>query len=107
MQKRDKFGRFLKGSVKQSITKKNAQNVKKVAVKKEHKDSCDYWDRWTNPKKSKKKAHRNGTHEKPKLVRVSTAKKGQYKGPKLSELSLYDLQDIIQAEVQFQMKELW
>ena len=66
MQKRDKYGRFLKGKV-----------VKKKA----------------------KKAH-------PKKIAVYVGKR-KAPTPKVADLSMYDLQDMIQAEVQFQMKEIW
>lgn len=82
MQKRDKSGRFLKGKV---VKKK-----KKIAIKKGHKDSCDYWNEDQLPRK----------------VKVQKVKKGHLR-PNLNELSLYDLQDMIQAEVMFQMKEIW
>lgn len=81
MQKRDKFGRYLKGKV----VKKKGNKPKKVMIKKAHKRLCDT----TN------------------CVKIQKTKKGLNKGPKLSELNLYDLQDIIQAEVMFQMKEIW
>jgi hypothetical protein len=81
MQKRDKFGRYLKGKV----VKKKGNKPKKVMIKKAHKRLCDN----TN------------------CVKVHKTKKGLNKGPKLSELDLYDLQDIIQAEIIFQLGNQW
>lgn len=92
MQKRDKFGRFLKGKV----------------VKKKNKFS------WLNPKTKPKKKAKKVAIKKGKIhvcddtnfVKVQKVKKGHLR-PSLNELTLYDLQDMIQAEVMFQMKEIW
>lgn len=77
MQKRDKFGKFVKGKV-----------VKKKAKKKVV----------SQPKRGKIKVI---------TERVERSPKFKPNRPKLSELDLYDLQDMIQAEVMFQMKEIW
>jgi hypothetical protein len=90
MQKRDKFGQFLN----KTVTKKSARKVKKkVFVEKANKDACDYWDECTNPKNAKNRT-------------VVKLEKTRIKGKNLN-ISLFDLQDMIQAEVAFQLKDRW
>lgn len=89
MQKRDKFGRFLN----KTVTKKSARKVKKkkrVYVQKVKKDLCDNWD--------KAESGRNQKAVKMEKTRI--------KGKNLN-ISLFDLHDMIQAEVAFQLKDRW
>jgi hypothetical protein len=88
MQKRDKFGRFLKSKVNKS--------VKHCRAKKVNKELCDTWDdaeRCTLPARSKNRT-------------VVKLEKTRIKGKNLN-ISLFDLQDMIQAEVTFQLKDRW
>lgn len=89
MQKRDKFGRFLK----QTVTKKSARKVKKkqVLIEKSNKQLCDSWDN----------AERRGPNR-----QVIKLEKTRIKCTPLP-ISLFDLQDMIQAEVAFQLKDRW
>ena len=71
MQKRDKYGRFLKGKVVNKKAKKPKKNcAKKVTIQKVTKV--------------------------PKNHKI-----------RLADMDVYDLQDLIQAEVMFQMKDFW
>lgn len=45
--------------------------------------------------------------KKARKIFVQKKKKGLFKSPKLSDLDLFDLQDIIQAEVIFQLGNNW
>lgn len=93
MQKRDKFGRFLK----KTVTKKSTQKVKKKAsVQAVNKELCDIWDnaeRCTRPVQQKNRI-------------VVKLEKTRIKGKNMN-ISLFDLQDMIQAEVAFQLKDRW
>ena len=88
MQKRDKFGRFLK----KTVTKKSARKVKKkVYVEKANKDACD---------------NSENTERRGKNRVVVKLEKTRIKGSPLP-ISLFDLQDMIQAEVAFQIRDRW
>jgi hypothetical protein len=109
MQKRDKNGRFLSKPTKQKLKHCKAKKV----AKKVNKKSIDNWHEEFSPKipkgktvakykKTKPKPHPKSYSVKNKQVEVQKAN-----GARLSEFTVFDLQDMIQAEVQFQMKELW
>ena len=90
MQKRDKFGRFLN----KTVTKKSARKVKKnVYIEKVNKQCCDSWD----------DAERSRDVKNRTVVKLEKIK---IKGKNLN-ISLFDLQDMIQAEVAFQLKDRW
>jgi len=59
-------------------------------------------------KKKAKVAKKLAKKAAPKVVKkVTVQKPRKVPIPKLSDYTLYDLQDMIQAEVMFQMKEIW
>ena len=97
MQKRDKFGRFLKSKANKSVKHCRAKKVKKKAyIEKVNKELCDSWD----------DAERCTLPVHPKNRTVVKLEKTRIKGKNLN-ISLFDLQDMIQAEVAFQLKDRW